>query len=212
MPASYISPESERRQPTFDSLPAHRSSFDGLLQLPSLVADRRTFLKAAAVPAAVCPLACLSGSLSGAELGTDDSRYVVEARYYRTLPNKGVQCQLCPRQCVVDEGKRGHCRVRENRGGRYYTLVHSRVCAAHIDPIEKKPFFHVYPGALALSVATGGCNVNCKFCQNWEISQAAPEELRAQYFSPQQLARIARQNNCVTLAYTYSEPTVSTNT
>ena len=208
MPASCIPSDGEQPLASFDSLPARGSGLDGLLQLPFLVTDRRTFLKAAAIPAAGCSLAWLGGPFGPAGPGTDDSRYVAEARYYRGLPNKAVQCQLCPRQCVVAEGKRGHCRVRENRAGKYYTLVHSRVCAAHIDPIEKKPFFHVYPGALALSIATGGCNVNCKFCQNWEISQAAPEDLRAQYFSPQQLARIARQNNCVMLAYTYSEPTV----
>ncbi|MGE5206828.1 MAG: AmmeMemoRadiSam system radical SAM enzyme [Chlamydiota bacterium] len=205
MSASYISPCA-----TIDSLPRRAPGCAGLLQLPSFVTDRRTFLKAAAVPAAA---ACLGPWLaapgSAAGLGDDEeSRYIAEARYYSKLPNKTVQCQLCPRQCVVSEGKRGHCRVRENRGGKYYTLVHSRVCTAHIDPIEKKPFFHVYPGERALSIATGGCNVNCKFCQNWEISQAKPEDLRAQYFSPQQLAKIAKQNDCVTLAYTYSEPIV----
>ena len=206
MSASYRFPQPAA---TIDSLPKREAGISGLLQLPCMVANRRTFLKAVSVPAAAaCCLAWLRPTAQGAALGDDESRYVAEAGYYRKLPNKAVQCQLCPRQCVVAEGKRGHCRVRENRGGTYYTLVHSRVCTAHIDPIEKKPFFHVYPGALALSVATGGCNVNCKFCQNWEISQAAPEELRAQYFSPQQLAKIAQQNDCVTLAYTYSEPTV----
>lgn len=213
MSASTISPGPENRQcpATIDSLPSRGSGCDERLQLPSLVADRRTFLKAASVPVvAACSMALLRRSLATpAYAGAgDESRYVAEARFYKKLANKTVQCQLCPRQCVVAEGKRGHCRVRENRGGTYYTLVHSRVTAAHIDPIEKKPFFHVYPGALALSVATGGCNVNCKFCQNWEISQARPENLRAQYFSPQVLARIAKQNECVTLAYTYSEPIV----
>lgn len=214
MPASYVPPR-HRRLPSacIDSLPGREAGPAGWLQLPAFVADRRTFLKAAAVPAAAaCSLACLQRwlavSANSAVAPDEDSRYLAEARYYKKLPNHAVQCQLCPRQCLVAEGKRGHCRVRENRGGKYFTLVHSRVCAAHIDPIEKKPFFHVYPGALALSIATGGCNVNCKFCQNWEISQAPPEELHAQYFSPQQLARIARQNNCVTLAYTYSEPIV----
>lgn len=133
-----------------------------------------------------------------------------EARFYDKLPGREVQCRLCPRQCVVGEGKRGHCRVRENRGGSYYTLVHSRICSAHIDPIEKKPFFHFHPGTMAFSVATGGCNVNCKFCQNWEISQARPEDLERQYALPADLAATARQNRCRMLAYTYSEPIIAT--
>ena len=132
-----------------------------------------------------------------------------EASFYDKLPGRVVQCRLCPRQCVVADGKRGHCRVRENRAGTYYTLVHSRVCAAHIDPIEKKPFFHFHPGTMAFSVATGGCNVNCKFCQNWEISQARPEELERQFAPPSDLAAAARQNRCPTLAYTYSEPIIA---
>ena len=215
MSASDISPwaGADKTGQAIDCLPSRKTGIDRLVQLPSFVADRRTFLKAASVPAiAACSLALLRRSLAepayAAAAGEDESRYVTEARFYKKLANKVVQCQLCPRQCVVSEGKRGHCRVRENRGGTYYTLVHSRVAAAHIDPIEKKPFFHVYPGALALSIATGGCNVNCKFCQNWEISQAKPEDLRAQYFSPPALAKIAQQNDCVTLAYTYSEPIV----
>jgi pyruvate formate lyase activating enzyme len=115
---------------------------------------------------------------------------------------------MCPRGCVVADQERGHCRVRENRGGKYYSIVHSRVCAAHIDPIEKKPFFHFYPGIVAFSIATAGCNVNCKFCQNWEISQAKPEELPATYLPPAEVAKLAKQNDCPAVAFTYSEPTV----
>ena len=173
MSASTSSPHENRQCPaTIDSLPSHGSGSSGLLQLPSLVGDRRTFMKAAGVPAiAACSMALLRRSLAApvyaAGQNHEEAQYVTEARFYKKLANKTVQCELCPRQCVVAEGKRGHCRVRENRGGTYYTLVHSRVTAAHIDPIEKKPFFHVHPGALALSIATGGCNVNCKFCPNW---------------------------------------------
>ena len=81
----------------------------------------------------------------------------------------------------MGDKERGYCGVRENRGGVYYTLVHSRVCAAHIDPIEKKPLFHYLPGTIAFSIATAGCNVNCKFCQNWDISQSRPEQIPAEY-------------------------------
>ncbi len=166
--------------------------------------DRRGFLHlaaAACVCAAFAPYARAFGS-------DDDSRFRREASFYQKLPDRMVQCRLCPRECVVPDGQRGFCRVRENRGGKYYTLVHSRAVAAHIDPIEKKPFFHFLPGTVAFSIATGGCNVNCKFCQNWEISQARPEQLQPIYLPPDTLADAAHGRNCASLAYTYSEPTV----
>jgi len=171
--------------------------------------DRRTFLKlAGALPClAACTIA-FAGPKEASLFSSDDWDAVVEARYYQKLPGKLVQCKLCPRECVVPPGDRGYCRVRENRGGTYYSLVHSRVVAAHIDPVEKKPFFHFLPGSLALSVATAGCNVNCKFCQNWEISQARPEELRSIKLPPRELAARAKENGCPLLAYTYSEPVV----
>jgi pyruvate formate lyase activating enzyme len=98
--------------------------------------------------------------------------------------------------------------VRENRGGTFYTLVHSRVSAAHIDPIEKKPLFHYLPGTVAFSISTAGCNVNCKFCQNWNISQWRPEQTHADFAPPRRIVSIARQSNCPTIAYTYGEPVV----
>jgi len=184
--------------------------------LPGIAAaesDRRTFLRAATLPClAACAATCLQKwlflPLEALPLTEDDSKFRVEASFYEKLPAKTVRCKLCPRECVVEDGKRGYCRVRENHAGTYYSLVHSRVCAAHIDPIEKKPFFHFYPGAVAFSVATAGCNVNCKFCQNWEISQAKPEELPASYLSPKMAAGTAQRNSCPVVAFTYSEPTV----
>ena len=174
--------------------------------------DRRTFLKAVTLPClAACAATCLgTGPLLArvASATEDDTRFRAEARFYEKLPGRSVRCHLCPRGCVVGDRQRGHCRVRENRGGTYYTLVHSRVCAAHIDPIEKKPFFHFRPGILAFSLATAGCNVNCKFCQNWEISQAMPEDLPATYMPPADVAALAKKNQCPAVAFTYSEPTV----
>ena len=176
--------------------------------------DRRLFLKTLALPcAAACAMALTRNSfaLNPATWGAgseDDSRYRVEARFYEKLPDKMVRCKLCPRECVVAPGSRGYCRVRENRNGTYYTLVHSRIVSAHIDPIEKKPFFHFLPGHMAFSVATAGCNVNCKFCQNWEISQARPEDLPAQYLPPKGLAALAGTNRCAAVSFTYNEPTI----
>ncbi len=164
--------------------------------------DRRSFLKVAA------GLPCLAAAGDGARRSEDETRYVAEARYYEKLPHRKIKCTLCPRECVIDDRERGYCGVRENRGGVYYTLVHSRVCAANIDPIEKKPFFHVLPGSTSFSIATAGCNVNCKMCQNWDISQVRPEQVRSMYLPPREVAWLARQNQCATISYTYSEPVV----
>lgn len=137
-----------------------------------------------------------------------DSRFAVEARFYEKLAGGRVRCLLCPRACNVGEGGRGYCRVRENRGGRFFSLVYSRACSAHPDPVEKKPLFHYLPGTLAFSVATAGCNVHCKYCQNWEISRASPEQIRADYLTPQRVVELALWNGCPTIAFTYTEPTV----
>ncbi|KPJ73807.1 hypothetical protein AMJ52_03120 [candidate division TA06 bacterium DG_78] len=131
-----------------------------------------------------------------------------KALYYEKLTNKKVRCLLCPRVCIVTKGKRGFCRVRENRDGEYYTLVHSNPCAVHIDPIEKKPLFHFVPGTTALSIATAGCNFTCKNCQNWDISQARPDETINYHVSPQKLVDLALQHKTPTIAYTYTEPTI----
>jgi pyruvate formate lyase activating enzyme len=131
-----------------------------------------------------------------------------EASWYRKLPEGRVECQLCPRGCQVADAERGACGVRENRGGTYTTLVYGAASAVHVDPIEKKPFFHVLPGAQALSFATAGCNVECKFCQNWEISQFRPEQVASVWLPPEALAAIARKKGVPLLAATYSEPVV----
>ena len=109
---------------------------------------------------------------------------------------------------AICSGERGTCGVRENRGGKYVTLVHSRPCAVHSDPIEKKPLFHVLPGTTALSIATAGCNMECRFCQNWEISQFRPEQVRSYDLPPARIARLARDRGDATIAYTYTEPVV----
>jgi hypothetical protein len=131
-----------------------------------------------------------------------------EASWYTKLGEDRVQCDLCPQECTVADAERGTCGVRENRGGTYVTLVHSLACSVHADPIEKKPFFHVMPGELALSYATAGCNVECKFCQNWEISQFRPEQVRSVYLPPEALVEAARRSGARLTAATYSEPVV----
>ncbi|MCM8780690.1 MAG: AmmeMemoRadiSam system radical SAM enzyme [Candidatus Omnitrophica bacterium] len=131
-----------------------------------------------------------------------------EALYYEKLDNQSVQCQLCPRRCVIPKGRRGFCGVRENINGTLYTLVYAKPVAINIDPIEKKPLFHFLPGTTAFSVATAGCNMRCKFCQNWQISQRKPEEVEYAYLEPSDLIQKLRESNSPTIAYTYTEPTV----
>ena len=131
-----------------------------------------------------------------------------EARWYEKIPHKKVKCTLCPRECVVDDRERGYCGVRENWDGIYYTLVHSNPCTYHNDPIEKKPLFHFLPGTNAFSIATVGCNVDCQFCQNWQISQIRPEQADNLDLPPSRIARMARESGSPTIAYTYTEPVV----
>jgi len=172
--------------------------------------SRRSFLinsAAAGIGLAVCP--SLIGSVPGYNLSAgNDSRFITEARFYDKLDHKKIQCKLCPRKCKIDDHERGYCGVRENRGGIYYTLVYGRACTYHVDPIEKKPLFHFLPGSTAFSIATAGCNVNCKFCQNWQISQVAPEQVQSLDLPPQKVAEAARRYDCPTIAYTYNEPTI----
>ncbi len=131
-----------------------------------------------------------------------------EASFYQKLDNKLVQCQLCPRRCPIPDGKRGYCGTRENHSGVLYTLVYSKPVAIHIDPIEKKPLFHFLPSTTAYSIATAGCNLKCKFCQNWEISQARPEDLDYVYLTPESLIKKVKESGAPTIAYTYNEPTI----
>lgn len=128
--------------------------------------------------------------------------------FFTPLPGDEVQCELCPKRCRVSKGKRGACRVRENRGGKYYSLVYGNPCAIHLDPIEKKPFFHVLPATSSFSLATAGCNFQCRFCQNWEISQAIPEDVLSYDLPPEQIVLKAKEAGARSVAYTYVEPTI----
>ncbi|MCR4439682.1 MAG: AmmeMemoRadiSam system radical SAM enzyme [bacterium] len=166
--------------------------------------NRRSFCKQCAMTMAAPFVVPLLGKAADYRLPARS----VEARYYERLPNKKVRCNLCPRRCVVEPAKRGFCEVRENRGGTYYTLVHSRPCTANVDPIEKKPFFHFLPGTSAFSLATVGCNVDCMFCQNWQISQIRPEEAPSYDMPPEEVVRLAQRYDCASIAYTYTEPIV----
>jgi pyruvate formate lyase activating enzyme len=119
-----------------------------------------------------------------------------------------VECTLCPRHCKLAEGQRGDCRVRTNVDGKLYSLVYGTPCSVHIDPIEKKPFFHIVPGSSAFSLATAGCNLHCLYCQNWQISQTPPEEAQHIVLAPEDIVKQAKDHQCRSIAYTYSDPVV----
>ncbi len=119
-----------------------------------------------------------------------------------------VECTLCPRHCRLAQGQRGDCRVRTNVDGKLFSLVYGNPCAVHVDPIEKKPVFHMLAGTTAFSIATAGCNLHCLYCQNWEISQSSPEETRNSILTPENAVTSALQAGCRSIAYTYSEPIV----
>ena len=131
-----------------------------------------------------------------------------EAMYYKKLEEKKVQCILCPRECIILDGNRGNCGTRLNKDGRLFSLVYGKPCTANLDPIEKKPLFHFLPGTTAYSIATAGCNLHCKFCQNAEISQAKPEEVLSLDLPPKAVVESAISNSCKSIAYTYTDPIV----
>lgn len=135
----------------------------------------------------------------------------MEAYLYEPLKEKKVKCNLCNHHCIIKEGKRGICGVRENQGGILETLVYGKLIASHIDPIEKKPLFHFMPGSLSYSIATVGCNFKCLFCQNADISQMPSDHngmITGDLYAPEDVVNAAVKGNCKSIAYTYTEPTV----
>lgn len=129
------------------------------------------------------------------------------AKYWKEGKGEKVTCQLCPNQCVTSPGENGFCRARGNRGGKYYALTFGHPVAVHNDPIEKKPLNHYLPGTFAMSVGLTGCNLRCKHCQNWEISQAEPGSLNSRDLSADALVDLGKKAGSATLAFTYNEPT-----
>ncbi len=133
-----------------------------------------------------------------------------EALLYETLAGNKVRCNLCAHHCVIADGRKGVCQVRENRGGTLFTLVYGRTIARNVDPIEKKPLFHFFPGSKAYSIATPGCNFHCRWCQNWDISQQPREQylISGHQAAPDQIVAAAKNTGCQSIAYTYTEPTI----
>lgn len=134
-----------------------------------------------------------------------------EALLYEKLENKFVHCYLCSHRCKIADQKFGFCGVRQNLDGTLYTYAYGEVIASHIDPIEKKPLYHFFPGSTSFSVATIGCNFRCGFCQNWEISQQSfrdRDHSQGQEVLPEEIVRQALKYKCKSISYTYTEPTI----
>ncbi len=137
---------------------------------------------------------------------TEDT--VVATDYWHPLPDGRVQCDLCPRFCKLRDGQRGLCFVRANDGGRIVLTTYGRSSGFCVDPIEKKPLNHFLPGTPVLSFGTAGCNLACKFCQNWDISKSREIDTLADAASPEKIARVAAALGCRSIAYTYNDPVI----
>ncbi len=133
-----------------------------------------------------------------------------EALFYQKGAGQEVHCLLCPHNCSIQDGKRGLCGVRENRSGSLYSLVYGKPISEHVDPIEKKPLFHFYPGSRSFSLATVGCNFKCLHCQNASISQMPREQkkIAGEDLPPEKVVALAQEHRCTSISYTYTEPTI----
>ena len=181
---------------------------DQVISNPQLT--KRDFLRYCGVSLCALSSVSLSGlaETSHAQMAKKGLVKTKLSPYFTSLERGEIQCELCPHRCRVARGKRGLCRVRENRDGKYYSLVYGNPCAVHLDPIEKKPFSHVLPGTTSFSLATAGCNFQCKFCQNWEISQAFPEDVYSYDVPPELIVSRAKEIGARSVAYTYVEPMI----
>jgi pyruvate formate lyase activating enzyme len=133
---------------------------------------------------------------------------VKEALLYEPAEGGKVRCRTCERFCVIAEGKQGFCKTRQNREGKLYTLIYGNISSLSANPIEKKPFFHFFPGTRALTVGSYGCNFSCPWCQNWEISKADPARAGCQYLSPDRFVQLVQELDCQGTSISFNEPTL----
>ena len=141
-------------------------------------------------------------------VGSEKPNAPYPGRYWHMLPDGRMQCDLCPRDCQLRDGQRGMCFVRERQGEQMILTTYGRSSGFCIDPIEKKPLNHFYPGSSVLSMGTAGCNLACKFCQNWDISKSRQMDRLSDAASPEQIAAAAKSAGCRSVAFTYNDPTI----
>ena len=137
-----------------------------------------------------------------------ESESLTEAKWWHATERKRVRCTLCPRYCHIGPGQNGFCFVRKNIDGVLYSYGYGRPTGFAIDPIEKKPLSHFFPGTGIMSFGTAGCNLGCRFCQNWTISKARLDDLHALYATPGDVVALAKKHGVPSIAYTYNDPTI----
>ncbi len=172
--------------------------------------DRRDFIKICGLMVGVTSVAGFWWLRSDNSVnGYRKEDNMVEARYYEQLDDNNVRCNLCFRNCYIEEGRRGVCRNRENNDGELYNIVYSLPAAVNVDPIEKEPMHHFLPDTQILCIGTAGCNFRCKFCHNWRMSQRSLEEVRdVQNLTPEDIVEAAKNRGIPSISFTYNEPTV----
>ena len=132
-----------------------------------------------------------------------------EAMFYKKLDGVMIECTLEPRGCIVNNWERGYCGAKENRDGKYYSLVHSRPSAVYVEPVETDHFYHVLPDSEFLGLGTAGCNLGCKFCETWNLSQVRPEETETQNLTPEEAIKLAQEKGCKIIDFTYNDPVIA---
>jgi len=167
--------------------------------------DRRGFLKKSILYCLTAPLNLFVRSPFSF---SNEIELLKEARFWKRGENLFVQCELCFRKCIIPEGKRGFCRVRENHKGTLYSLVYGKPVGLQIDPIELEPMYHMVPGHKNLCVYTVSCNFRCKHCHNWPISQSSPEDIRTMKANPKEIVEETLRQGCKSISHSINEPTV----
>jgi pyruvate formate lyase activating enzyme len=178
-----------------------------MLKKESQRISKREFLRQCTFCAGGFALGAYRPNVFSISANTDLGKFSKEALFYSKTAD-GLQCEKCPQGCMlVDDGDVGFCRSRVASNGKIYSIAYGNPCAVHIDPIEKKPFFHFLPTTQAFSIATAGCNFRCLNCQNWQISQTSPKESDNIDLMPEEVVKACIAAKCESIAYTYSEPT-----
>jgi pyruvate formate lyase activating enzyme len=174
--------------------------------MPSARLDRREFLAAVGKCAGAAYLGCSLGALPPRAFGEATPKLTREVDHYVQLPGKKIQCFVCPLYCILQNGETCFCRTRTNVGGKLFTRAYNNPCILRVDPIEKLPLNHFRPGSRTLTLGTGGCNVRCLYCQNWQQSQKKPDELKTFDLTARDAVAAARKKKVDTIAFSYTEP------
>lgn len=170
--------------------------------------SRRDLLRAGAAGGPTLALAGLLGGPAWARAGGKGRVRPRRSPWFTPLDKGEVRCELCPVHCRVAPGRRGACRVRENRKGELFSLVYGNPCLVQVDPVERRPFFHVHPGTRTLSLSTAGCNLSCKFCEVWDMALVGPEDVHAHDLPPEAVVAHARGSGVGSISYAFGEPVV----